>query len=275
MTSPAALTVALDTRDATSSARQRSVLASLPRRFVIAAEEPADVVVVSGLVANWPDEVIRAVDSGARGVLVVDPGPADPDRVRDAADAAAGRAIVAVETAYATDRTWMAARQEVAADARTASIVDSVVEVPADRPGAARVNALVDQLAVVRPLLGSLDALRLLDRSERRYLLGAPVGGVRVMLAGVASAIGREALSLDVVAAERRWQIRFDETALGRPTDVTVYDRTGARSHPLLYESGRRVAWQRLHDALTGDGAVGYDLNDLSSDLRLARRLLP
>jgi hypothetical protein len=35
------------------------------------------------------------------------------------------------------------------------------------------------------------------------------------------------------------------------------------------------VAWQRLHDAVTGDGAVGYDLNDLSTDLRLARRLLP
>jgi hypothetical protein len=281
MTAPAespVLTVSLDSCDAAASARQRSVLASVPRRFLLAegeaSDRTADVVVLSGQDPDWPDTVVRVVDDGARGVLVVDPGLADPERVRRLSGAVAGRAVVAVESVYAGDRTWTAARGEVAADAATASIVDSLASVPADSAVEPLVSALVSQLAVVRPLVGSLGGLRLLHRGAREYLLAAPTAGPRVTLAGVASAAGREGLTLDVVAPARRWEVRFDETALGSPAQVTAYDETGARTRPLVHESGRRMTWQRLHEALTGDGAGSYGLDDLADDLELAGRAL-
>jgi hypothetical protein len=94
-----------------------------------------------------------------------------------------------------------------------------------------------------------------------------------VTLTGVTSA-GSAALAIDVVAASRRWQIRFDDTAPALPTEITMHDETGAHTRPLVYESGRRVTWQRLHQALTGNGTVGYPLDQLADDLEVARRVL-
>jgi hypothetical protein len=274
MTAPSPFTVSLDRADPTSSALQRSVLASVPGRFLLAEGGPADVVVVSGQDPEWPDYLARAVDDGARGALVVDPGVADLERVRRLSGAVAGRAVVAVEAVYADDRTWGSARDEVAATATTASIVDSLVSVPRDSTGGALLRALVGQLAVVRPLVGSLAQLRLLHRGDQEYVLAAPFSGTRVTLAGVVSAAGRAGLTLDVVAPDRRWEIRFDETALGSPTKITAHDETGTHTRPLVHESGRRMTWQRLYQALTSARDVGYGLNDLATDLELAGRVL-
>jgi hypothetical protein len=207
-------------------------------------------------------------------VLVVRPGLVDPDRVRALRGAVAGRAVVAVDTPYATDRTWAAAGNEVADDAAAASIVDSVVSVAHGQPDDGLVGALLDQLAVVRPLVNLAGGLRLVHRGAETYVLVAQTSGPRVTLTGVTSAAGRAALALDVVAPSRRWQIRFDDTALARPTEVTVHDGTGAHTRPLTYESGRRMTWQRLYQALSGTGAVGYSLDHLADVLELARGAL-
>jgi hypothetical protein len=267
MTAPAVLRVRLDGGDSATAAAQRVVLASVPGRFVVTGTGPADVTVVSGRDPRWPDTVARAVDAGARGVLVAAPGLAAPDEVRDLARAVAGRAVVAVDTAYATDRTWTSAAADVATDAATAAIVDSVVTVP---DGDVAVDAFLDQLAVVRPLLGRVGDLRLVHRTDRAYVVTAP----RITLAGVTSAAGRAGLALDVVSVARRWQIRWDGTDLAGPTGVTVHDATGTRTRPLVYESGRRVTWHRLHRAITGDGTVAYPLDVLADDLRVARDLM-
>jgi hypothetical protein len=273
MTAPTVLSVTLDVRDATSSATQRSILASVPGHFRITENPGADVVVVSGRNSGWPDGVVRVIHDGARGVLVVRPGLIDPDRVRELSDAVAGRAVVAVDTPYATDRTWTAVENDVAVDAVGASIVDSVVSVPGGTQGDDLVGALLDQLAVVRPLVSLVDRLRLAHRGEGNYVLAAQARGPRVTLTGVTSAAGRAALALDVVAPSRRWQVRFDDTALARPTEITLHDETGAHTRPLTYESGRRVTWQRLHEALTENGEVGYSLDHLADDLELVRRV--
>jgi hypothetical protein len=55
---------------------------------------------------------------------------------------------------------------------------------------------------------------------------------------------------------------------------VTVSDETGAHTRPFVYESGRRLTWQRLHEALTGSGEVGYSLDRLADDGELARQVL-
>jgi hypothetical protein len=63
------------------------------------------------------------------------------------------------------------------------------------------------------------------------------------------SAAGQATLELNAVAPSRRWQVRFDDTTMARPTEITRYDETGADTMPLIYESGRRMTWQRLHQA--------------------------
>ena len=273
MTAPTPLRVTLDESDTASCAVQRAVLASVPRRFLVAERGPADVVVVSGRNPDWLDRVVRVVEDGAQGVLVVHPGLVDPELVRGLVPAVAGRAVVAVDTPYAADPTWTAARTDIAADAASAAIVDSLASIGRGQDGDIG-EALVGQIAVVRPLVGPLDELRLVHRDDRAYLLGAQTRGPRVTLSGVISAAGRTALAVDVVTPQRRWQVRFDDSALAGPTEVTAYDETGAHTRPFIYESGRRVTWQRLHEALTGSGDVGYSLDRLADDLELARRVL-
>lgn len=265
------LDVTLDARDATVAATQRAILASVPGGFRISDAGPADVSIVDGRDTDWVAAVERVVDVGVRGILLVRPGPADPDRVRGLSRAVAGRCVVAVDAPYAADPAWVASAGAVAADAAAAPIVDSVACVPA---GDGLPGALLDQLAVVRPLVDLAGELRPVHRGAGQYVL---VGGrgPRVSLTGVVSGTGRAGLTLDVVGPACRWQVRFDDTAPARPTTITRYDATGAHTRPPVYAGGRRATWQRLHAAVTGTGEVGYALDQLADDLRLAGRVYP
>ena len=258
-----ALRVSLDPRDA---AGHRTVLAGLPGRFVVAGHGPAEVTVVCGRDPGWPDDVARAVRDGASGVLLTRPELVAADRVRALAATVAGRAAVAVDTPFANDRTWTEFREEIAADASRASIVDSMVST-VDGDLAA---ALVDQLATVAGLV-NLAGLRLVHRTAAGYLATAGLGGPVVTLAGVTANPG---LAIDVVAADRRWHVRFDGTAPAMPTEVTLHDRTGAHTRPLIHESGHRAAWERLYQAVTGTGTVGWSLDSLADTLAIAGTLV-
>ena len=101
----------------------------------------------------------------------------------------------------------------------------------------------------------------MLHRGERAYALTFPTSGPRVTLSGAVSPGGQTGLTLNVVGPTRRWQVRFADTAVASPAEVTRHEATGAQSLPLLFESGRRVTWQRLHQALTGGGRIGYSLD--------------
>ena len=269
MTTSTALRVSLDSLDAASVAVHRTVLASLPRRFVVTDGGPAEVTVVCGRNPDWLDLVARAVSGGARGVILIRPGLADADRVRALSAAVAGRAVVAVDTPYANDQTWTAARHEIAADAREASIVDSVVAVTGGDPA----GALIDQLAVVAALV-DVRGLRLIHRTAAGYLVAGPAGGTWVTLAGVTSGAVGAGLAVDVVAADRRWQVRFDGRAAAIPTEVTLHDLTGTHARSLTYESGHRAIWRHLHEAITGNGTVAWSLDGLADTLAVAGRLL-
>ena len=67
-------------------------------------------------------------------------------------------------------------------------------------------------------------------------------------------------------------QVRFADTAVASPAEMTRHEATGAQSLPLLFESGRRVTWQRLHQALTGDGHLGHSLDQLAEAMDTATR---
>src|SRR3954464_12367033 len=101
------------------------VLSGLPRSFTPAAD--GDVVAVGGE-GNWPADTVAAIERGARGVVVMEPGPVPPSEV-DAAIDAASSAGVPVRVA----RQW----------ASTPAVADF-----AARPAGSSVAVLVDSQAV-------------------------------------------------------------------------------------------------------------------------------
>jgi hypothetical protein len=258
------LTVNLDTSDSARAALHRVVLASLPQRFVITRKRGADIAVVS------VDGIGTAVAAGAKGILLVASTAVELPQIRDLAP---GDAVIAVDTRFAADPTWAATLADIAPDARTASLIDSVVTVE-ELTERALFESLVDQLAVLRRLVGSFDRLGCIHRSSRQLALVGSASGVAVSLTAVASATLGSTLRVDVVSADRRWKAYFDDTALARPTEITLYDCHGARSRPLLYASGRRTAWIQLHAAITEKANVAYSLDDFATDLRIAQQAL-
>jgi hypothetical protein len=99
------LTVMLDLGDPAAAERHRVALATLPARLRIATEPGADAVAVSGRDPDWPASAVAAISSGARGVLVARPSPADVDAVRQLQETASGTgAVVAVEVPSSTRR---------------------------------------------------------------------------------------------------------------------------------------------------------------------------
>jgi hypothetical protein len=273
----ATLTVALDTSDLAAAALHRVVLASLPQRFLITQKQSegadrADIAVVSGRDPSWIDRVVATVDAGAKGILLAAPTAADPAQIRRLAIRFAGRAIVAVDARFAADPTWAAARAEIATGARTASLVDSVVTVE-DATKDGLFGGLVEQLAVLRPLIESFDHLTCVHHSRQLAVVGNS-GAVAVSLTASARPASGCSLRLDVVSSVRRWQAHFADDALARPTEITVYDGTGTRSRPWLYASAHRTTWLQLHAAITEEASIfHYSLADLATDLELAHRV--
>ncbi len=97
-------TIRLDAQDAVASAALRTVLASVPARFRVTTEQDADVVVLAGVQPDWTRRLATAIAAGIRGVLIVRPGPANSDEVRELARRAAPEAtLVGVDVGFAAD----------------------------------------------------------------------------------------------------------------------------------------------------------------------------
>ena len=248
-------------------------MASLPRRFLITGKrvgECADIVVVSGREPSWVDRVRLAADEGAKGILLAAPTAADPAQVRALP---IGSFFVAVDIRFVPDPSWAAAVSEIAVDARSASLIDSVVTVE-DATESSLFAGLVEQMALVRSLLGSFDHLGCIHRTARQHGLVGHSGGAAVSLTAVASQTPGSTLRMDVVSAARRWLAHFDDMALARPTEIILYDGNGALARPLLYASGRRSTWMQLHAAITEQASIPYSLEDLATDLEIVKRAL-
>ena len=273
MKTPIQLTVALDATDSAVAALHRAVLASLPQRFLVTGKrvgECTDIVVVSGQDPSWTKRVGLALDAGAKGILLAAPTAADPAQVRTLAT---GGLVVAVDMRFAPDPGWAAAVSDIAVDARSASLIDCVVTVE-DATESALFAGLVEQIALVRSLLGSFDHLGCIHRTARQHALVGRSGGAAVSLTAVASTTPGSTLRMDVVSAARRWQAHFDHTVLARPAGITMHDGNGAISRPLIYASGHRTTWMQLHAAIAEQARIPYSLEDLATDLEIAKRAL-
>jgi hypothetical protein len=239
--------------------RHRTVLASLPDRFRINDRANADVVVDTTLAAPT-----------GRAVLLAQPIATHPGDVR-AIGAAARAAGVETAVAYAhvADPTWSSVAELVASDVPGAVVVDSVVTV---HDADALLRGLLEQLAVMRSLLPTLDGLTARAWSPQHYLVGGVVDGVPITLSGVVSASADTSMALDVVRVERRWRATWCTEPLARPTVVTRLDADGTHTEPQRFESGLRAAWVALHDRLHGAPNASRTFEHLADDLAMLER---
>jgi hypothetical protein len=274
------LTVALDPGDAGAAHLHRTVLASLTGYFRLAASPAADVQIVSGDRAGWYRLAQSAVASGVRAITLTGTKALTAEAVHSLSREAAARgAVIAADTAYAADPSWTEALPLLAAGASSCAVLDSVVTVPRPHLGTTGAGelraALVEQLAVVRPLLTDLTGLQAVHVSSWNYALAGMAGGVTVTLSGVISGTGDSGLSLDLVGTGRRWQVRFEADALASPTRISACDLDGEHIRAPVFESAHRAAWMDLHHAVTQRWPLPRPVGQLAADLATAEAALP
>ena len=280
------LSVAVDPQDSARSGLHRTILASLPARFRLAAEangQVADVVLVSGDRPSWQQRAMEAVASRTSAIVLSGFGAMTAEAVTQVATTAAGAGIItAVDTAYASARTWSDAVPALASSLPGSAVLDSIITAPLPATGVPVATALrtllVEQLAVLRPLLGEPGTLDVVHAGAREYVLAGPQQELAVTLSGAVCGGGNQ-LDLALVGAQRRWHARFAVDTLAAPVAISVWDADGERTWPLAYESGHRTAWLRLHGAV-GQGArphpeaAIYTASQLAADLATAQAAL-
>lgn len=264
--------VALDTADTSMRARVQRGLASIPLRYRLSAEDTGleRVVVVSGQDHDWHRRLRTALETGARGGMVVRPGPADARDVRDlAALATSVNALVGVEVGFAAHQSWQRAMPGVREDVAAAELLDSFVTFDSGSV----VGAFVAQRAVVRGITGPWDPFDLVHHTADQYVVVARAGELPLRLTGLRSTLEGDGLRVDLVGPRARWCVRIQGDELARPAEITRFDADGAHAQPLLFESARRGAWLALHAALTGGPALTYTLDNLGEDLEIVAQL--
>jgi hypothetical protein len=251
--------------------QHRAVVASIPDRFRPAVHA-GDVTLVDASVAGWVKKLEAAARQGVRGILVAPAGAADGSDAVRAAGAVARDAgvVVVVDRGRSADRAWHEVAPSWRADAAAAALLDSTASMTDEGLD----HVLLEQLALVRAVVGRPDRLSTATLSASAYQISGTAGTVRISLS---AAPGPDsALAVDLIGVERRRRAQFDGLGLAAPARISEFDQAGSRTGPLHYESPHRVAWLELHAALTGIG-VGTprpDLDDLAEDIAWARHLL-
>jgi hypothetical protein len=140
-------------------------------------------------------------------------------------------------------------------------------------------TSLVEQLAMVRQVLGSVASVRLLHSSMSHYSLEVTMADhprSHVVLNGLTSANDVEEASLHAIGANCRLVVRIDAGPFARPADIWLFDVHGTHSPWPRHQHAHRITLERLHRLLTtGEGSVTYPLEDLRHDVQLADALTP
>jgi hypothetical protein len=251
----------------------RTVLASVPAHFCLTAGPLADVVVVSGARRGWPARLRRLLDNGATIAVVVSCAAADYEDVRNVAEQArrAG-AMVGVDIGFVHARFWTNALPRVRNDLASSILLDSVIS-SSQLTESPLVTTFLEQVAVVRSLVGALHAVRLNYSSADRYMVAARAGGLLINLSGLASRRGGRSLCMDLVGSSSRWRIGFDDDALARPGEISRFTANGAESQAPVFENSHRAMWLSLHAAVVDGSRLPYALDDLAQDVAVAEQL--
>lgn len=258
------LTISIEVADAADT-RHRMVLASLPNSFRV-VDRQAEVVLLSGM---DPTRLKQACAEGARAVVIDRPGRLTSEDLRIIVDVADRQGCIVVPAPRYASRAATAG--ELVGQA-TVDLVESTI-----RSGDTLRSCLVEQLALMRALLGPVSAVEVLHGSVSHYVLRATMvrrPQTQVLLNGLASTNGAEEASAHAVGPDRRVTLRIDDGPLARPAELHCFDRDGAHSPWPLHQHAHRLTLAQLHRLLTtGNDGPSYSAAHLLEDVRLARAL--
>jgi hypothetical protein len=259
-----ACTISIDATGA-AVALYRTVLASLPNSYRI-VDADAEVVLVS---ATDPENIEQLCSGEARAVVVDRPGRLSSHQLAVIAAAADRHDCIVVPAVL------YGPRADAAADLLDTADVD-LLESTIISPDTLR-SSLVEQLALLRIVLGSVTSIRILHASVSRYVLEATMADhpkSHVLLNGLSLPNAVDEVTVQAIGPERHLDIRIDAGPLARPAEIHCYHREGGSSPWPLHQHAHRVTLAQLHRLLTtGEGELSYSLNDLRHDLQLAAAL--
>lgn len=223
-----------------------------------------DLIAVDGA-PGWNDEVLRARDAGARGVLVV--GPVAPE----------SRGLSNVGLPVVLDRSFAGnpgldnvTAELTGFDARALLEVRVVVPTGADLQ-----ETLLDQLALVRAVDSAVDSAALVLRSTHGYTVRGRLDSGRAVLltATVTDALPRSA-SLRAVGSDSIIDALIPSPAAARPLRMTVTTASGETLLPTRFETSHRHDWRRLIDLVNSERSSS-DLEDFERDIGIVASLTP
>ena len=255
----ARLTVSAST-DADIEGRIGQAVAALPMSLHPGGDD-ADLVGIAGG-SGWVSAAVKAIDAGARGVLVVDPTPADVSALRGS------------DVPVVLDGRWTynPAVLDSVSEFAARNDAESLVEVRADVPiGSDLDRVLLSQLALIRTAIAPVVELSF-DRWNARGwdARGTLESGAHVSLAAILTDALEPAASLRIIKPKDAVRLTVPDPATARPGHVVVSSAEGATLLVTKWESAHRVAWRTLHGLVTS-GQAGTDLAGFEHDVELVR----
>ncbi len=256
----------------------REVLASLPLSYAPAAEITDSVVVVDGR-CGWVEATAEAVRHGAAAVVLSRPRPADltgPTGLGEPGElgelARSRRTAVVVDRGWASNPAVAAAAELIEPYLGPARRLESRVLLPV---GSDLDQALLDQLALVRGLVGGVTDLRISGWSAHGYFATATAAGTTAdttasltsVLTGATAATAQTRL----LVADGGVDLVIPDGDTARPAQVVHTTPAGATLLPTRYETPQRATWRRLR-ALLREGTIPSDLDDLEADITTLSR---
>jgi hypothetical protein len=246
------------------SAETVAALATLPLSLHRTAGDTELVGVQGGL--DWVDVAAHAIESGARGVLVIDPVAADTAALEEVATSR--RVPVVIDSTWAHNP---AVGQSAEAFRRLGdgeSLVVARVNLPV---GADLMAALLDQLSLLRAALLPVSEFELVRLDAHGYdACGQLTNGVRVTLAGILSDSFPPSATLRLIMPTEAVELAIPTPDSAAPGRAVVSGPEGETLLPTQYESARRVAWRRLRD-LAAQRESSADLAGFADDVRVLR----
>jgi hypothetical protein len=248
---------------ANRSGRVAQVIAALPVSLHPAADA-ADLVALDGA-PGWTEQAERAIDAGARGVLVVRPGPAD---VRSLLEKASDRNVPVVIDAMWTYNPAVANSAGAFAD-----IFDDAFLLEARTYAATGSDwdrVLLDQLSLIRAAVAPVRGFRFVRRSEHGYAaLAEFANGARASITAVRTDSVPESATLRSVKAQHLVELDVPAPETAIPGRVRVTGPEGSTLLETKWETAHRAAWRHLHGLATS-GLTSSDLADFSEDAATA-----
>jgi len=243
------------TQEADENGAVGAAVAALPLSFRPAATgENAQVAAIAGA-AGWTSEAIRAVDAGARGVVVIAPHAEDTSALSRAA-ASVGAAVV-LDHRWASNPGLVGAEDAVRSVAGRTAMLDTVATSAA---GGDPEQLLAEHFAAVVRLTGPLESVHVLHRGPHGYTVSARLANAApATLQGVLSDGRAAGVDFRLYTNDGGVSISVPEPSAAWPAEVRATAGQGEVLLPTLYETAHRGSWRRLKGHLDA-GTLPADL---------------